>query len=63
MDISHNSREFSLKHTWRGYIVITRYAVVDIVPGTFRWSRWHNVNKTSLGEVMKRLSTRSLYDG
>lgn len=54
--MNHDEKQFSLKHTWKGYVVMVRWATPDIVPGEFMWSRWHRVNKASLGEVMRRLS-------
>ena len=56
MDVSHDSKQFSLKHTWKGYVAIVRWAVPDEAPGVWVWSRWHRVDRVYLGEVMKRLS-------
>jgi len=48
-------REFSLKPTLCGWIVMVREQVPGLAPGTWEWGRWRRIGIGELPEVVARL--------
>lgn len=50
------SKQYTLKPTWFGFVVMDRRTVPDLVPGDFVWGKWRRAGITDLAEIMRRLS-------
>lgn len=50
-----SKKQFTLKPTWFGFIVMVRTPVPDITPGDWVWGKWRRAGISDLAEIMRRL--------
>lgn len=56
----HNSRQFSIKQTFTGKLVImVRYAKADISPATWAYGPWQYADISELPELIRKLGELS----
>jgi hypothetical protein len=51
-----DQREYTIRLTWRGLVVLVRYRRPGLIPGDFEWGRWRRTGLDEQRDVLERLT-------